>query len=85
MVETRMDAMISRLAPQPQATTAPPKARAGEQVLKARPAGGAGSVEADVARIFARRAFQAAPAPPPAQPVPVHKEGPRGGNLDILA
>ena len=83
MVETRMDAMIARLAPQPQATTAPPKARAGEQVLKARPAGGAGSVEADVARIFARRAFQA--APPPAQPALVHKEGPRGGNLDILA
>ena|GEM_PF-6443782 len=83
MVETRMDAMIARLAPQPQTIANRPKVQAGEQVLKARPAEAAGSVEADIARIFARRAFQATPALE--KPALVHNEGPRGGNLDILA
>ena len=63
MVETRMDAMAARLAAQPQTIANRPKVQPGEQVLKARPSSEAGSIEADVARIFARRAFQPAPAP----------------------
>ena len=83
MVETRMDVMISRLATQPQTIANRPKVQAGEQVLKARPSEGPSSVETDVARIFARRAFQATSAPE--KPAIVQNEGPRGGNLDILA
>lgn len=83
MVETRMDAMAARLAAQPQTIANRPKVQPGEQVLKARPSSEAGSIEADVARIFARRAFQ--PAPAPEKPAVVNKEGLRGGNLDILA
>ncbi len=62
MVETRMDVMISRLAAQSQPVNNPPRRPASEKVVQARPAAGARSVETDIARIFAKRAFQATPS-----------------------
>ncbi len=87
MVETRMDAMISRLSGQPPQVARPrPAPPSNEQVLKARPveAKNEDTVESEEARIFAKRSFQTATAAEssPAEPP---KEGPRGGNLDILA
>ena len=91
MVETRMDAMISRAASQaPQARTMGPRP-AGErtrrpqteQVLEARPVKDAKAIETDIARIFAKRAFQATMVNENRTVAP--KEGPRGGRLDIRA
>ena len=62
MVETRMDVMISRAMAQSQPINNRPRQPAREQVVQARPAEGARSVETDIARIFAKRAFQAAPS-----------------------
>ena len=94
MVETRMDAMISRAASQ--ARTMGPRP-AGErtrrpqteQVLEARPVKNtrpvkdAKAIETDIARIFAKRAFQATMVNENRTVAP--KEGPRGGRLDIRA
>ena len=80
MVETRMDAMISRLTTQIPTPTPRP---VGEQVIKARLAAKADPGEAAAAKIFARRAFQvgdAAKTPPTSR-----GDEPRGGSLDILA
>ena len=91
MVETRMDAMISRAASQAsQARTVAPRP-AGErplrpqkeQILEARPVKDAKAIETDIARIFAKRAFQATMVNENRTVAP--KEGPRGGRLDIRA
>ena len=91
MVETRMDAMISRAASQARATGPRPAGERThrpqtEQVLEARPAKAARdikAIEADVARIFAKRAFQASKVDETR--ISATKEGPRGGRLDIRA
>jgi hypothetical protein len=84
MVETRMDVMISRLTAQSQPISNRPRQPASEQAVQARPAEDARSVETDIARIFAKRAFQANPSTE-TRPAASPKEGPRGGHLDILA
>ena len=84
MVETRMDVTNSRLAAQSQPINNRPGRPASEKVVRARPAEGARSVETDIARIFAKRAFQATPSTE-TRPAASSKEGPRGGRLDILA
>ncbi len=83
--------MISRAASQarnvaPQPAGERPLSSHKEQVLEARPAKAARdikAIEADVARIFAKRAFQATQVDETR--ISATKEGPRGGRLDILA
>ena len=83
MVETRMDVMISRLTAQSQPISNRPRQTASEQVVQARPAEGARSVETDIARIFAKQAFQATSSTE-TKPAASSKEEPRGGHLAIL-
>jgi hypothetical protein len=91
MVETRMDAMIARAASQARPMGPRPAGERitrpqTEQVLEARPAKAARdikAIEADVARIFAKRAFQATQVDETR--ISTTKEGPRGGRLDIRA
>ncbi len=82
MVETRMDAAVA------QAVSPPTANRVGKPAVKQafqletpeKPRG----VEADIARIFAKRAFQASAAEK--TPVPVAAKGdPRGQKLNIHA
>lgn len=80
MVETRMDAMISRLTTQ---TPSPTQRPVGGQAIKARLAVKDDAGEVAAAKIFARRAFQVGDI---AKSQPTSRgDEPRGGNLDILA